>query len=110
MKNLLRAALLAFSTLAFTIAAMATVPLGSVLVSGTNTQNSAGVTEVNGTISFAPVNNVGQPISFRAPIGGQTITAPVTALRSAIRIRSRSRWHLSLVYSSDESCWWHMQL
>jgi hypothetical protein len=57
----------------------ATTPLGYVLVSGSNTQDSTGTLVLNATISFAPVNNNGAPISFRANGVGQVIDQPVTA-------------------------------
>jgi hypothetical protein len=54
-------------------------PLGYTVVSGSHTQDSTGTLVQNATISFAPVNNNGAPISFRANGAGQVIDQPVTA-------------------------------
>jgi hypothetical protein len=60
------------------------VPVGWVQVTASNTMD-AGVLIAHGTVSFTPVSNGGQPLSFRvgSSVGGQAgpdpWTAPVTA-------------------------------
>jgi hypothetical protein len=48
-------------------------------VSGSNVQDSTGSKLASGTITFAPVNNAGKPLSFRAGGSGQVISSPVNA-------------------------------
>lgn len=85
------------------------VPYGWVDVYGNNTMDSGGLIE-NGTILFAPVNNLGQPISFRSA-GGTGATA---AASFGITIASQSpgsgysgSWSCAVnggTYSSAASC------
>jgi hypothetical protein len=78
--------ILMFFALAFGMAlalpstASATVPLGYVQLSGSNLQDSTGTLLANATISFAPVNNAGQPISYQVNGHGQAMFIPVYAL------------------------------
>jgi hypothetical protein len=53
---------------------------GHVTVSGSNVQDSTGTLLDSVTISFAPVNNSGAPISYRVDGKGQAISTPVTTL------------------------------
>jgi hypothetical protein len=53
---------------------------GHVTVSGNNVEDSTGTLLASGTISFAPVNNSGAPISYRVDGNGQAISTPVTTL------------------------------
>jgi hypothetical protein len=62
------------------LSALATVPLGYVLVSGSTLVDSTGTPVANATISFAPVSSTGAPISYRINGHGQSIQSPVTAL------------------------------
>jgi hypothetical protein len=55
-------------------------PTGFVRVQGQHVRDSTCTLLDRGTISFAPVNNSGSPISFRANDSGQVITTPVTAV------------------------------
>ena len=66
--------------LALPSTASATVPLGYVQLSGSNLQDSTGTLLANATISFAPVNNAGQPISYQVNGHGQAMFIPVYAL------------------------------
>ena len=62
------------------IAASAQAPLGYVTVNGSHLADSTGTLIANATISFAPVNNSGIAISYRASGSGQVVQSPVTAL------------------------------
>jgi hypothetical protein len=77
MKKLILFAALAALMIPF---ASATVPLGYVQLSGTYLQDSTGTMVANATISFAPVNASGVPISYQVNGHGQAIFSPVTAL------------------------------
>jgi hypothetical protein len=65
---------------ALALPAFAAAPVGYVTVSGVNVQDSTGTLLANGTISFAPVNTSGAPISYRVDGRGQAISVPVTTL------------------------------
>jgi hypothetical protein len=65
---------------ALALPAVAQVKVGYVQVSGSNLTDSAGVPLSNGTISFAPVNNQGKPISYQINGSGQALSQPVTTL------------------------------
>lgn len=71
---------LAAVLIALTIPAAAQVKVGYTQVSAANVTDSSGVPLVNGTISFAPVNNAGQPISYQINGSGQSLYTPVTTL------------------------------
>jgi hypothetical protein len=73
---------LAMAAVALAAVAMAAAqaPYGYVTVSGLNILDSTGNPEANGTITFAPVNNAGTPIGYRAGVGyGAVLTVTVTS-------------------------------
>jgi hypothetical protein len=69
---------LLFAVAQFTRAAGAQIPLGYVQISSSNLQNSTGALEANGTITFAPVNAAGVPISYQVNGNGQAFYTPVS--------------------------------
>src|SRR5580658_6387350 len=62
------------------IPAFASTPLGYVSVTATHLQDSTGTLIANATISFAPVNNSGIPISYKVNGNGQATSRPVTVV------------------------------
>lgn len=80
MKNIFRLLLLFAASLS---SAYATTPVGYVAVTGTHLQSSTGTLVANATISFAPVNNNGQALSYQVNGNGQSTNQPVTALVTA---------------------------
>ena len=56
------------------------MPTGFTTVSAAHLQDASGTVVANATISFAPVDNSGNPISFRSGgTAGQVISRPITA-------------------------------
>jgi hypothetical protein len=81
MQRFIRVALAALAgvCLLAPVTAVATTPLGYVALSCSSLQDSTGTLITNATISFAPVNSSGVPISYQVNGKGQAIYTPVTA-------------------------------
>ncbi|SEG56527.1 GDSL-like Lipase/Acylhydrolase family protein [Bryocella elongata] len=79
MTRLLRAAAAAC------LLSIAAIGSAQITVSAAHLQDSTGTPVANATITFAPVNNAGQPISYRAAgsSAGQVVGSPVTATVTA---------------------------
>lgn len=59
--------------------ASAQIPTGLINVFGNSVLDSTGTKLISGTISFAPVDNTGNPLSYRIGNMGQSLSRPVTA-------------------------------